>query len=291
MPKPAVSILMPVYNPHPIYFSMAVGSIRSQTFRDWELIIVEDPSPNPAGKMLKNIADDRIRLITNSQRTGLISQRNRTIFEARADIVALMDADDIADHYRIEKQFAFLADNPKIDLVGSSLRIINNKGNVIGYRRYPTMHDEICAAMPRYCPVAHPSVMVRKHAIEAVGSYRTYPAAEDYDLWSRMVLAGFRFQNIDDYLLNYRFHSGSLSKGKNARKILICTRLVKKKYWWKVMKWHDRLRYYGESLISTAPTEAILFLFRFLTYGKSICLNTDLGLAQPNNENHYHTIL
>lgn len=275
MPKPAVSILMPVWNPHPIYFPLAVRSILDQTFHDWELVIVEDPSPNSAENLLTEIVDKRIRLITNSRRTGHISQRNRTILEARADIIALMDSDDIADRSRIEKQYEFLNDNPEIDLVGSNLRIIGDKGQVIGYRKYPATHDEICSAMPRFSPVAHPSVMVRKDALIAVGCYNKYPTAEDYDLWSRMLLAGFRFQNLNEALLNYRVHASSLSKGKSVRKTLLYTRLVKKRYWWRAMKWNDRLRYYGESLISMAPPEVILFLFRLLTYTYLPALNTE----------------
>src|SRR5439155_27194000 len=95
--RPAVSVLMPVLNPHPVYFPEAVASIVGQTFPDWELVIVEDPSATSAAELLGRFDDPRIRLIANPQVTGLIAQRNRTLAEASADLVALIDADDIAE--------------------------------------------------------------------------------------------------------------------------------------------------------------------------------------------------
>ncbi|MCS6864420.1 MAG: glycosyltransferase, partial [Gemmata sp.] len=214
--------------------------------------------------------DERIRLITNDIRTGLVSQRNRAVAEARSDVIAIMDADDIADQYRIEKQLQFLVENPTIDVVGSNLRIIGAKNETIGYRKYPTTHDEILATMPKYNAIAHPSVMVRKNALIAVGGYEEHSPAEDYDLWSRMLMAGYRFHNLVDPLLNYRVHPNSLSKGKRIRNTILQTRIIKKKYWWHRMSCTDRFRFYGESLISIMPPEFILQLFQLMTYGNHL---------------------
>ncbi len=83
---PSVSVLMPVWNPHPDYFRQAVQSILNQTFSDWELVIVEDPSPRPAADILRSFDDPRIRHFVNPQRTSFVEQLNQGLQEARAEL-------------------------------------------------------------------------------------------------------------------------------------------------------------------------------------------------------------
>lgn len=266
MTAPAVSVLMPVLNPHPVYFPEAVKSILAQTFADWELVIVEDPSPSSAAELLTPFADPRIRLITNPTRTGLIAQRNRTLAEARAEFVAFLDADDIAEPTRLAEQVAFLRANPDITLVGSQLTIIDATGRVVGGRTYPTAPADIRRAMPRYNAVPQPAATARKAALLAVGGYAFDYPAEDYDLWSRLLLAGHRFAHLPTPLTRYRVHPASGSKGTRVRQLLRLTAEVKRRHWWPAMTWRDRLRYWGERGLEALPPAVVTKLFAALTF-------------------------
>jgi glycosyltransferase involved in cell wall biosynthesis len=268
-PRPAISVLMPVLDPHPVFFPEAVASILGQTRADWELVIVEDPSESSAVELLRGFDDPRIRLITNPERTGLVAQRNRTLAEARGELVALLDADDVAEPERLAKQAAFLASHPDVSLVGSQLRIIDRTGAVVGYRKYPAEHADILRAMPRFNAVPQPGVMARKAALVDQGGYTFEWPAEDYDLWSRMLLAGQRFANLGEPLTRYRVHPQSGSKGTRLRTLLRLTRLVKERYWWGRMTRDDRLRYWGERALTWLPPGLVYRLFAILTYRRS----------------------
>lgn len=266
MTSPAVSVLMPVLNPHPVYFPKAVASILGQTFPDWELVIVEDPSPSSAAALLGRFDDPRIRLITNPAPTGLVPQRNRTLAEARGELVAMQDADDVSEPDRLARQVAFLRDRPEVALAAGHLRIIDPGGAEVGFRSYPADHEAIVRAMPRYNAIPQPAVMARKAAILRYGGYGFEWPAEDYDLWSRMLLGGERFANLDAPLVRYRVHPASGSKGTHLRRLLDLTAAVKRRYWWGRMTWRDRLRYRAERALRFAPTGVVYRLFAAVTF-------------------------
>lgn len=266
MTTPAVSVLMPVLHPHPVYFPEAVRSVLAQTLADWELVIVEDPSDSSAAALLAPLADPRIRLITNPARTGLIAQRNRTLAEARADLVAFLDADDLMEPTRLAEQAAFLAAHPDVTLVGSQLTIIDPTGRAIGTRTYPTTPADILRAMPRYNAVPQPASTARKAALLSVGGYAFEYPAEDYDLWSRLLTAGHKFAHLPTPLTRYRVHPESGSKGVRVRRLLELTAEVKRRYWWRAMSWADRLRYWGERCLQPLPQAWVARLFAALTF-------------------------
>jgi glycosyltransferase involved in cell wall biosynthesis len=266
---PAVSVLMPVLNPHPVYFPEAVASVLNQTFADFELVIVEDPSLPPeasAAKLLKPFADARIRHICNDTRTGLIAQRNRTLAEARADLVAMLDADDIMEPDRLAKQVAFLRDHPDVTLVGCQLRVIDGSGTEIGFRVYPTDHDAILRVMPSYNAVPQPGATVRKRAMLDAAGYGFEFPAEDYDLWSRLLRAGHRFANHPDALIRYR--TTGASKSDKLRRLIRLTREVKRRHWADRMTLRDRGRYWAEWALLGLPAGWVNWLFRRTQYSK-----------------------
>src|SRR6185436_11184430 len=145
--KPLVSVMMPVLDPHPVYFRAAVESVLAQTLTDLELVIVEDPGRSSGAEILSGIADPRIRHICNPKRTSLVDQRNRALAEARADFVAMLDADDIAKPERLQKQYDYLQAYPNVDVLGTQLFIIDESGKQLGFRSYPLKHAQIVAAM------------------------------------------------------------------------------------------------------------------------------------------------
>ncbi len=261
MAKPLVSVLMPVYNPHPLYFRQAVESILNQTLPDWELVIVEDPSTRSAADLLNDFADPRIRHFVNPHRTSLVAQLNRCLQEARAELVACQDADDISEPDRLEKQVAFMEAHPEVTVLGTQLAVIDGNDRLLGYRRYPCEHDAILAAMPRFNPIANPSVMFRRRAVLEAGGYQyaKFPKVEDYDLWCRLAKQGARFANLPDALVRYRVEWERMA-GKTSG-TLQGTLEIKRRYWGAEMDARARLRWWAERALLWLPPRLIVWLF------------------------------
>lgn len=261
--SPLVSVVMPVWHARLDYFGEAVESVLQQTLPDWELVIVEDPSPLSVAASVAQLQDGRLRLVRNAERTSLVAQLNRGLAEARGQLVARFDADDLCEPQRLDLQSQYLAEHPKIDVLGSQISIIDREGRLFANRRYPCAHEEIVAALRRYNPLAHPSVMCRRSVLADAGGYRqiTYRGAEDYELWCRLAHQGKRFANHSRPLLRYRVQPGQ-SKARHTREQLLATLEVKRMHWSGQMDLRARCRYVGESLLRYVPARAIGLLFR-----------------------------
>jgi glycosyltransferase involved in cell wall biosynthesis len=265
-PEPLVSVAMTVLNPHPEYFPAAVASVLGQTYKNLELIIVEDPSPQSAADLLHPFSDPRIILHRNRERTSHSQQRNLSLELARADLVAIMDADDVCLPNRIAKQVEYLHEHREIDVLGSQLTAIDASGRPLGTRRYPTSPAEIHGAFPLYNPIAQPSVMFRKTAVMAAGGYQydRFPAVEDYELWSRLASRGVKFANHSEALLQYRLHPGGM-KATRLKGILRGTIDVKLRHWRAALGWRGNLRLQLERALLLIPPTITYRLFTAAT--------------------------
>ncbi len=261
--QPEISVSMPVYRPDPSLLKSAIESILVQSCQNLELILVEDPSEQPAGPVVAQIADTRVRHFVNRQRTSLIEQRNRCWQESRAEFVALLDADDIAEPDRLQKQAEFLNAHPTVGVVGSHLRIIDEAGNTLGFRSYPSTHHAIVRTMPFSNPIGQPSVMFRRRVVQSVGGYkyRKYGVCSDYELWSRLAKQSVEFANLTEPLTRYRIHGKSL-KSTRLRDSIRATLDIKRTYWSKQMTLAARARCWAESLLLFCPPQLTLQLFR-----------------------------
>jgi glycosyltransferase involved in cell wall biosynthesis len=267
--RPLISVLLPVLNPHPDYFRQAVASILTQTLGDFELLVVEDPAPRQAAPLLASYSDSRIRHIRNAARTGLVQQLNQGLAEARGELVARMDADDVAEPDRLLKQCELLRREPGVAVTGSQVRIIDELGRHRGYGPYPLTHEAILAAMPRFNPLAHPSVMFRRDVVKNAGGYQYQLHNEDYELWSRLAVSGHRFANHPEPLLRYRIHAESV-KSTRLRMMIRGTLQVKDRYWREHMRWADRLRLLGERCLLVLPAGLVMELFKRTAYRPSL---------------------
>lgn len=266
-PDPTVTVAMAVLAPDPRHFPAAVRSVLEQTLTDLELVIVEDPSDRSASEQLAGIDDARLHLVRNPERTSLVDQRNRAVREGRADIVAVLDADDIAHPDWLATQVATLRARRDVDVVGTPLRVVDDDGDLVGYRDYPRRHDEIVAAMPRYNPVAQPGVAFRRSAFEDVGGYQAHLANEDYDLWSRLARSGHRFMNQDRPLVDYRVHTGGM-KARKLRETIRGTLEVKQRHWSDRLGLVGRLHILAERILLVLPPALVLRLFTWLRYSR-----------------------
>jgi glycosyltransferase involved in cell wall biosynthesis len=262
-----ISVVMPVLAPRSEHLRQAVLSVLRQTHANLELIVVEDPSDHPAGPLLAELAEPRLRHILNPERTSLVEQRNRGMSEARGELVALLDADDMAEPRRLAVQAAFLDANPDVAVVGSQLRIIDGDGVERGFRAYPLDHESIVAALPRYNAMPQPAVMLRAHAFAAVGGYRWAfrDMNEDYELWSRMAKSGLRFANLAEPLTRYRVHPSG-SKTAKLRGMIQATLEVKRLHWRGHMNARAQARMAAERLLLVIPPRWVLALFQRIVY-------------------------
>lgn len=213
---------MPVYNAE-MFLHEALASIMSQTFTDFECIIVNDASTDASTTIIRSFKDERIILLENDCNRGVTYSLNRAIENARGEYLVRMDADDIMHPDRIAKQVEAMQRNPEIAVLSSKIRFINAEGEETGYWNHDqisTTADEIRNLMPATNCIAHPSVMMRREVILKFGYSYKQKGAEDWDLWLRLLNAGYRIEKLDEVLLNYRVHHSSVSAKDKEREVL-----------------------------------------------------------------------
>lgn len=211
--SPAISVILPVYNAE-AYVREAVQSILAQTFMDFELIIINDGSTDGSGTILRELAERDARIVlVERPNDGLVSALNEGIERARADLIARMDADDVSMPERFALQHARMVQEPELAVLGSFIRFMDKAGNIIRLSEYPLTPKETARHVEKGCPVAHPTVMMRRGAVLKIGGYRkAFSHAEDYDLWLRMNDLGYAIANLPQPLLNYRVHGANVSE-------------------------------------------------------------------------------
>lgn len=254
---------MPAYNAEK-YVQIAIESILSQTFKDFELIIIDDGSTDGTRKKLQEYKHHKkIRLLRNTSNKGISETLNKGIKEAKANIIARMDSDDVCSVSRLEKEFQYLKKNPHKDLVYTDLFYINEKGRKIGKREYEP--KKIASQIHIESPIAHATVMFRKNMLKKTGLYQSqFDGAEDYDLWIRAHLANIQFGHIPEQLYGYRMQQESTkfrSITKQIQKVVKVKQHAINSYGWK-MSFAGKLRLVIEIILSHLPNWLSLFIYR-----------------------------
>lgn len=210
MPKVSINII--TYN-RANFIREAIDSVLSQSFTDWELLILDGASSDNTEEVIKSyLSDSRIKYFKLSQRTENIPvARNIILKKSVGDYIAVLDSDDSwSDNDKISKQVDYLNRNSKYVLVGGGVTLIDDKGIKKDQYLNIGLDDQIRKAMLLKNQFAHSSVMYRREVAIAVGLYNeTLRIGEDYDLFLRLGKIGKMF-NFQDYFLNYRVHSGSI---------------------------------------------------------------------------------
>lgn len=223
MPKPnppRVSVILPVYNAGR-YLDAAVGSILNQTFTDLELIVIDDGSTDGSTDTLRahDARDARIKLVCRENR-GLVATLGELIALASGDLLARMDADDIALPERLETQVAFMEANPLVVCIGGGIILIDEHDQELHHPPPVTGDAHVQrSALEGRMPICHPAAMFRAEAIAKAGGYRpeAYPS-EDLDLWLRLGEIG-RLDNVPQAILRYRVHEASVSVQHSDRQV------------------------------------------------------------------------
>ena len=214
---PLVSFLLPAYN-GAATLGPALDSLAEQTERDHEVVVVDDGSTDATAELLAARAGPRLRVV-RIDHAGLLAALNRGLAECRGPYVARMDADDVCMPDRLERQLEVAESDGEVGVVGAQVEVFSTDGEVAeGFRRYVewqnslVSHGEICREIFIESPIAHPSALLRRQELVALGGYEERGWAEDYDLWLRYHAAGRRFAKVAAPLLRWREHPGRATR-------------------------------------------------------------------------------
>ena len=203
------SVCTSVYkNDNPEFVKVALDSIATeQTLCPSEVVLVVDgPVPDPLSDVIKSYESSEVfHVIRLSENKGLGNALKLGVENAKYPIIARMDSDDISAPDRFEKQLKYLEEHQDCDIVGGQMtEFIDEPENIVGRRDVPLTNEDIYKYMKSRCGLNHVTVMFRKDAVLKAGNYHDWFWNEDYYLWVRMMLAGCKFANLPDVLVNVR---------------------------------------------------------------------------------------
>ena len=231
MTAPEISIILPVHNSGR-YIRKTIDSLLAQSFRNFELIIINDGSTDDSETIIQSYTDPRIVYYTNESNKGLIFTLNRGIFMARGKYIARMDADDICLPERLELQKLWLDEHTDASMVACTIQFIDEQDAPAGawpLDRSTITRQAIHKTLPKENCIAHPSIMGRTGVFKAYWYAENQKNTEDYDLWLRLAADGHIIDKINRDLLLYRVHQQSvtqahLRKGNMFLKLYHCKR-------------------------------------------------------------------
>ncbi len=218
---PSITVLTPTFNPNLIYLKKMLVSLSRQTFKDFDLLIVDESTSVDLGFIKKLKLGYKVKILKPRNRLGIGGSLAFGVNQIKSPFIARIDADDIAQEVRLKKQYDFLMTHPEISLVGSSVIKIDSNGKITGFRNYPLSHNDILAQLNIWNPLCHPTLMMRSAFFKRYGNYANLRNNEDYELWLRASLQGAKFHNLKEKLIYYRIQSeDGLSSPRNWASVL-----------------------------------------------------------------------
>lgn len=228
-----VSVLLPAYNAEST-IAEAIQSIIDQTYKDWELYVINDGSEDQTEEVILSFKDNRIRYLKNDRNMGLIYTLNRGLAIAGCKYIARMDADDICMSTRFEKQVLYLELHPEVVICGTQIEYFGTKSNNYTKLFFPTKDKELKEMLAVSTCFAHPTIMMRRKVMvdNKIQYDYNYKNAEDYCMWIEMMKFG-KFANLDEPLLQYRISDTQVSQPFNLQTInsvMACKRKYLEQY-------------------------------------------------------------
>ena len=229
--KPKISAIMSVYNGEE-YLPEAIESVINQTFKSWELIIINDCSTDGTSEILKKYAgaDERIKVYTNEHNLKLPSSLNRALSLCSGEYVARMDADDICLSDRFEKQYAFMEENSDVAL--SSCKFFTLKNGVVssGGCGGKGDNESLKALLLVTNPLLHPGIIARADVMKSFMYDTSLTCTEDLELWIRMARNGLKLEILPEYLMIYRLHDKQITETTRSRQQIEVLKIQKEYY-------------------------------------------------------------
>lgn len=218
-----ISIVMPVYNKDK-YIKESIESVLNQSYKDFELVIVDDASTDNSNRIIKSFKDKRIKLIELEKNVGVAEAPNTAIRNSTGNIIMRLDADDISDKYRLEKQLKYMLEND-YDIVGSKFKVFCDEGKVpdgfIRYMDYSNsliLDEDIINQYTVMPTISHGTMLYKKSILDRYPLNTDFAPAEDYEQLGRMLRDGIKIGKVNDVLLGYRYvmNSESHSRAKEG---------------------------------------------------------------------------
>lgn len=235
--NPLVSIILPTYN-RASYLKKSINSVLSQTYKNFELIIVNDRSADNTAEVVSGLMaqDDRVKLIVNETNTGLVKSLNQGVRAARGEYIARIDDDDLwHNKEKLAKQVQFMESNPACVLVGGGVIRVNEESEEIVRHLLPESDEDIRKVILKDNLFVHTTVMFRKNTWEKTGGYdESLVFSEDWDLWLRMGKIG-GMHNLQEYFTTYLQGSQNISNNNVMRNAILNLKL----------RWKYRNEYHG----------------------------------------------
>ena len=207
---------MAEYNTELFLLKESIKSILSQTYGNFEFIIIDDCGKNNVEKIVKKIGDKRIKVLKNDKNKGLVYSLNKGIENAKGKYIARMDTDDYSYPNRFEIEVNFLESNSEYALVASNCDYYDEHGiwgSINGDSREITRRNLLKSGS-----IVHPTVMMRTDALKNIGGYLDYNRCEDYATWVELYFNGYKLYKIKDKLLNYHLSLDDYKKRKLSKR-------------------------------------------------------------------------
>jgi glycosyltransferase involved in cell wall biosynthesis len=258
---------MSAYNVAP-FIRVAIESIISQTYRDFEFVIVDDHSRDGTWDIIREYAlkDSRIITIRNERNLGISASCNTGVGYARGEYIVRMDADDWSYPTRLEKQIEHMDRYPEVVVSGGTMEVCDKNLNVLNKRTYRLTDEEIRKNIFYFNPFCHPATIYRTDALRKTKGYSKLRTALDYELYFQLGLVG-NFSNLPDTLIKYRVNKGSISISR-AREQEFTSLYIRLKAVFEYgyeMDWKGKLYFIGQFLsMYIFPTRAKLALFNLV---------------------------
>lgn len=225
--KPIVSVIMSEYNTNLDLLHKSISSIVDQTYKNWELIIIDDASKNDVAKLVKEYDDDRIKVYRNKKNMGLVHSLNEAIKHSSGIYIARMDTDDYSYSDRLEKQVKFFEQNNKYDVISGRCDYYDENDGIWGVSKfYGEVTKDVFLGSS---VIIHPSVMCKKEVFSITNGYLDYRRCEDSATWIELFLHGKKFYVMDEVLIKYHLSADDIKKRSllNRRDSF---RLIREKY-------------------------------------------------------------
>jgi len=217
---PLVSVLMTVHNGGP-YLSKAIDSVLKQTYRDFELLIIDDCSTDGSVDYIKKLLDERIVLFRNVTNLGQTKSLNLGLELARGEYIARMDADDVASPQWLENLLGVMAKDAQLTVISPRAAAINSSGKFSRVLNSPRTAEDILLKSFFASPINHVGSLMRRAAIRGLKGYdESFKIAADYDLWSRLLRDGHHLENYPKALVSVRFHERSSTMLEMDNKVI-----------------------------------------------------------------------
>lgn len=223
--RPLVSVLMSIYKESISVVSIAIDSIRKQTYQNIEIVVMLDYPRHEEMKVYLQLLTEkekRLKYYVNERNLGLLESLNKGIGLCRGDFICRMDEDDFAEADRIEKQMNYM-ELQNLDLVGSYIRLMDMEGELTGEIRHFPTHNKYLYQYLKYAnAVPHPTWLVRKEVYKKLNGYRDVPCTDDYDFLIRARLYNYKMGVVPEPLLRYRINKkGMTQKNIASQKIAL----------------------------------------------------------------------